>query len=159
MNRKRRAAAAASGEENAKRARRATKQQGLATFDALCALNASLEDGRGAGLETWKIDPLREFDDDIAKGQTEELGLLVFTMDEVQYQMRMFFYLQRHLRLSVERMPPPDPQEAQRHDGGHLRCRVVLGGFFHDSCSERGVRALQQRHEPQLALGNCNGNG
>lgn len=50
---------------------------------------------------------MRDFQDDFEDGEQDLDCTLMITCDEVQYQLRMFWFLQRSLLMNVERLQHP----------------------------------------------------
>ena len=110
----------------AKRAKVAGKTPYLASQDAAMALNSALEDSLGHGLEIYKCTKEREFEDDFEEHEVDEDCTLMITCDEVQYQLRMVWFLQRGLWLNVERFQPP----AHRRNNDSINALVRAGLYW-----------------------------
>lgn len=106
--RKRKAGATSGPAAKGKAAQRTAKIPKMATWEWLMAMDSSMNDTLGHGLEWYKPSvPDRSFNDDFAPDEADQDNVLVICTDEEQKQLAGFYFLERHLGLNVVRHQPP----------------------------------------------------
>lgn len=92
----------------AQAAKKRAKVPKMATWEWLLALDSSMFDTLGHGLEWYVPKRLdRTFDEDFEDGAVDDDNLLVMCADEEHKQLAGYYYLERKLHLSCVRLQPP----------------------------------------------------
>ena len=78
-----------------------------ATWEWLCALDDSMAETIGHGLEWYACHKKMTFNEDFEEDEKDLDNVLVFCMDEEQKQLCGYYYLERALQLNVVRHQPP----------------------------------------------------
>ena len=105
---KKRKATPDSAESKAKRAKSTARAPLRATCDWLCALDTSIAQVLGHGLEWFSSpEPDRPFDDDFADNEVDTQHSITFCFDEEQKQLAGYYFLERKLGLACFRLQPP----------------------------------------------------
>lgn len=92
----------------ARAAKKQAKVPKMATWEWLFALDSSMFDTLGHGLEWYTPKVVgRTFDEDFEQEDVDDDNLLVMCADEEQTQLAGYYYLERKLHLSCVRLQPP----------------------------------------------------
>lgn len=125
--RKRKWEDASTAESQAKQRRASGRIPRLATYDWLACVHNSMKCILGRGLEAAQPATSLAYDDELAPGGTVHPAIVLLS-DQEQKQLCGVYYLQRHLKLSVEHIGGP----MHRLNNDLTRALILAGAY--DAC-------------------------